>query len=176
MSCEYIYDLAYNIWEEINSPSGMSVAAISGRLVSSGFLGQLDARINGCHSVVSGCIVPPLDGEEQAIYEQMYLGGYYKKRSLSSFMYMPGTNAGVNEGIDWQHISEADSVIKRANPNEVAKFWKSLYDSANNEVNRLVDAYKRNRSAARSVDYITINQYGSNGIGGGDGRSCPSSS
>jgi len=172
MSCEYIFALSTGIWLEIDGPSSISVASISGRLVSSGFLGQLDTRINGCHTVVSGCIQPPLNIEEQAIYEYMYLAGYYKKRSLQSFGSASPDNPMA--GIEWTRIQENDSVVSRANPNEIAKFWRTLYNDANIEVNRLVDLYKRNRSAASSVDYITINQYGGNGVDGGS-RNYPSS-
>ena len=150
MSCQYIETLATGIWETINSPASPSVYSISGRLVSSGFLGQLDIRINGCHYIESGCIYPPLNRDEQAIYEQLYLAQYYRTKSLQGF-----ADPALG-GIDWIRIQENDSVVARANPNEVAKYWRSLYQDANNEVKTLSDLYKRNRAIPRSVDYLTI--------------------
>ena len=78
MSCEYVGIIASGIWNDIGSPTSITISAISGRLLTSGFLGQLDAINQTCHFIDSGCIYPLLVGEEIAIYEEIYKANYYR--------------------------------------------------------------------------------------------------
>lgn len=162
MNCVFIQNTATGIWTDISEPTNLSVSAIETKLLSSGFIGQFDALINGCHHVsydtgISGyCVSPSLNGEEVAIFQQLYLTNYYAKRSSEVLSLNNGLTAGA-----WVEIVEADTRIRRANPNEIAKFYKDLYKEFKSNLDDMISAYNRNQSNARSVDYFSIDQYGS---------------
>lgn len=108
------------------------VLYISGWL--SGHLGDLNILINTCFSGVSGEIDPVLEEEEEAIYKQLYMSNYYKRK-------VRDTLRGIDSSVDWQSIQEGDSKITRTNKNEVAKSWKSMANSANEELDKLISKY-----------------------------------
>ncbi len=138
MSCEYIYTLSSGIWVDINEPSGIAISTISGKLTSDGFLGKFDALTDGCHSVVSGCIEPPLNGQEQGIYSQLYLTEYYNKLFLQS--------QGAVGTAAWISIREGDSSITKATPTEISKLYRALYQDSSSELDDLIFAFKNNQA------------------------------
>jgi hypothetical protein len=153
-NCSGIFSLATGIWQQINEPTDLSVSAIEGKLLSSGFLGSFDILVNGCHyidydSVNSGyCIAPALNSEEYAIYEKLYTSTYFQKQSIKVL----NMNAGVNSAL-WTRLQENDSVISRSDPISLAKYLKDMYTEHNESMKDLVFFYKQNKSTARSVDY-----------------------
>lgn len=156
MGCILFSGVATGIWEQIGSPTSISVSSIYTKLISSGSVGKLDILINGCHYIDSGeCIAPVLSSEEISIYEQLYLVDYYAKAALQT-QGAPGT-------LQWTSLAEGDTKISRANPNEIAKFYKDLQKAAQTQLDNLVDLYRRNSALARSSDYPQIEQYYPNG-------------
>lgn len=114
---------------------------VSGWLESN--LGTLNVLLNTTFSGVSG----ELEEEEEAIFRQLYLVNYYKKRTRD-------TLRGIDESVDWQSIQEGDSRITRTNKNEVAKTWRGLAADSRLELNKLVDKYTFYQAAAvQTFDY-----------------------
>lgn len=152
MSCAYIQTLASGLWEELNSPSSVSVSFISGKLVSDSFLGQLGSLTFKCYQSISGCIEPPLDNGEQGIYSALYLSDYYKKQVVN---YIGA--AGVNRVLS---VAEGDSRISFGNKTSEAKEIRALAKDYSDQAKELADLYNRGLSTARDVSFYTINQFG----------------
>jgi hypothetical protein len=152
MSCAYIEVLSSGLWEEIGSPSSVSVSFISGKLVSESFLGQLGSLTYKCYQSVSGCIEPPLDNGEQGIYGLLYLGDYYKKQVVN---YIGA--AGVKRVLN---VREADSSLTFSNTTSEAKEIRALAKDYNDQAKEMADLYNRGLSTARDVSFYTINPYG----------------
>lgn len=151
MSCTYISGLANNIYEEIGSPSSTSVSFISGKLVSNAFLGQLGSLTYKCYEGVSGCIEPPLDAGEQAIYSLLYLGDYWKKQ-VSSYI----GAAGVKRVLS---VKEGDSSVTLSNSTTEAKEIRGLAKDYSSQAKEMADLYNRGQATARGVSFYTIEQY-----------------
>lgn len=158
-SCLIISGLSTGIWDDIGAPSSLSVSSIESKLLSSGFMGQFDVLVNGCHyldyqtGITGYCIAPSLSSDEQSIYRQLYLTNYYLKRSHEIFSLNNGLTAGA-----WVEIKEGDSTIRRSNPTEIVKILNASYIESKKALDQLIDSYKKNDSGPRSVDYYGINQ------------------
>ncbi len=164
MDCTYIGVLASGIWDDIGSPTAISVNSISGKLLSSGTLGKLNNDINTCYFIGSGgCICPELGSEEQDIYRQGYLLGYYTTAALQ---------AVGNPALLWNRIAEGDTTISRDSPIALAKFYQTLQNSAFNQYRLLVNEYRSNHSAVRSIDYLNPPRHPRNGFGAGCNWRC----
>lgn len=144
MACAYITDLATLIYGDLGSPGDISVSSIQTKLVSSGFIGKLNNAISSCYSIVSGDISPELGVEEQAIYAQMYKSEYYSRKISSIF---GGTD------INWTTLKDGDSTITRSSQTEVGKLFKDLKRLSDEEMNKLIAAYRVNASSPSTIDY-----------------------
>jgi len=154
MSCAYIQTLASGLWEEVGSPSSVSVSFISGKLVSDSFLGQLGSLTYKCYSTSGGCIIPELDNGEQGIYSALYLSDYYKKQ-VSNYI----GAAGVKRVLS---VAEVDSRISLSNTTSEAKEIRALAKDYSEQAKELAELYNRGLATARGVSFYTINQYGPN--------------
>jgi hypothetical protein len=96
----------------------------------SGHLGDLNVYI---HTQFSG-EEPELCIEESAIFKQLYLLSYYRKK-------MNDTLRGIDDSVAWITLKEGDSVITKTNKNEVAKTWRGLMNDTKNELKTLADKY-----------------------------------
>lgn len=150
--CPYITDLATSIHRNIGEPSDVSVSFIAGKLTSNAFLGQLNTLLYKCHIIDAGCIEPPLDVDEQAIYGVLYEADYYKKQILS---YIGA--AGVKKVLS---VKEGDSSVSLQNSNESAKIVQNLSKDRFKQAQEMADMYNKGRAIARDVSFYTINQYG----------------
>lgn len=130
----------------------MSVSFIAGKLTSNAFLGQLNALLYKCHVIDAGCIEPPLDVDEQAIYGVLYEADYYKKQILS---YIGA--AGVKKVLS---VKEGDSSISLQNSNESAKIVRELSKDRFKQAAELADLYNKGKATARDVSFYTISPYG----------------
>lgn len=144
MACAYITDLATLIYGDLGSPGDISVSSIQTKLVSSGFLGKLNNALSTCYSIASGDITPQLGVEEQSIYAQMYKSEYYARKISSIF---GGTD------INWTTVKDGDSEITRSSQTEVGKLFKDLKRLSDEELNRLIGAYRTNASGPSTIDY-----------------------
>lgn len=169
ITCDYVNKMSNLIWTDINSPSDLAPSAITMKLTSDPFVGQINVLLNTCFAFVSssgsGCFAPDLDMTTQGIFVQYYEAQYFQRKAIDS--------QGAVGALAWVEITEGDSTIRRASPNEIAKFYKDLYASAKKDLDTLVDLYRRNLSVPVSVDYITIDQYRSQNLGNYGYRSGP---
>lgn len=161
MSCEYIFDLATGLYDQMTPVGSVSTSSISGKLVSSGMLGKLNIDINGCYTLESGCIVPPLGSEEQSLYTTLYLIGYYQTQAAQ---------AVGNPLLLYTRLAEGDTTISRDSPIALAKFYTALQKQAFDQYRILLQNYKGNASVVRSVDYLNPPRHPNNGFGGGCGN------
>jgi len=155
--CAYITDLATYIHKNIGEPTAVSTSFIASKLISPAFLGNLNSLLYKCHATVSGCIQPPLDGDEQAIYALLYESDYYKKQ-ISSYIGAAGVKRVMS-------VREGDSSIAFSNTATEAKLISDLSKSTYEQAKEMADLYNRGQATARGVDFYTINQYGNNNLG-----------
>ncbi len=123
-------------------------------MLSSGFLGQLNSKVSACHYFESGCIAPPLDAPEQFIYAELYKYGYFLKLS-TQILPTDGSSRST-----WTSISEGDSKISRSSISAISANYRGIAKDINDNITRVADLYKRDRSLAESIDYILIEQNG----------------
>lgn len=167
--CDYVINMSNIVWGDIGSPADLSPASVTMKLTSDPFVGQVNVLLDTCFQFVavsgSGCFSPTLGAKEQGIFSTLYRQQFYLKRALDS--------QGALGAVAWTELTEGDSTIRRASPNEQAKFYKDLYNSAKEDLDELVDLYRRNASQPKSIDYITLEQYKASPNGIRDGRSTP---
>lgn len=144
MACAYITDLATLIYNNLSSPPDLTIPSIQTKLVSTGFLGKLNNKINTSYSIVSGDISPELGINEQAIYSQMYMSEYFIKKINAI---IGGTE------IAWTTVKDGDSTITRSSQTEMAKIYKDLKRQTDEELERLVGSYRINASPPLGVDF-----------------------
>jgi hypothetical protein len=161
MSCPIIENISNDLWEEMGSPTNLSASSIETKLLSSGYIGNFDILVNGCHyldydySISGYCITPTLSSDEQSIYYQLYLTDYYKRRINEVLTLNNGSTSTM-----WTNIKEGDSSITRSNPVDMAKVLKDSYVESKKSLEKLIDDYKKNSSNSVSIDYLNIEQYG----------------
>lgn len=156
MGCEYIGTLASGIWDDLNSPTNISIAFISGKLLSSGFIGEANTITAECNYIESGCLYPPLSAAQQAIYNKLYLYQFYSKEGLRLMSLAASKNFMTS-------VREGDSSISFASPQQILQTYRGLAREAKADLDSLADYYKRNLAAPQSVNFYTIDQNGING-------------
>jgi hypothetical protein len=144
MASEYISGLATLIYEDLSSPSDLSVSSIQSKLVNEGFLGKLNNSISSSYVIVTGDISPVLGLNEQSIYSQLYISEYYTKKINSI---LGGTE------IAWTTVKDGDSTIIRSSQTETAKVFKDLKKQSDEELIRLIGSYRVGASGPLTVDY-----------------------
>lgn len=155
MSCATITDLANAIWGDLGSPTDLSVSAIQSKLTSDAFLGQLNLLVNGCHTVVSGEIVPALDVQEQAIYSLMYQASFYARKLalLATGRMLPVT------------LTEGDSKMVFASAVDLMRLYRDMQKQLTDELNRLAAAYVTNGLTPGDVKYFSVTLGGDGAFG-----------
>lgn len=156
MSCSCLTNLSNSIFRDLGEPTSLSISSIQTKLISPAMVGQLNDLIGTCYTIESGCFVPELESEESAVYGLLYKHQYYQKAATQTL--------GAIGAVQWTEISEYDSTIRRASPNETSKVYLQIAKDTREEMYQLVDAYKRNLSNPNSVDYYYIQQYSPNPI------------
>jgi hypothetical protein len=114
------------------------VSFVSGWL--SGHIGDLNILLNQSFSGED----PELAEEEQAIFKDVYMLRYYKKK-------MHDTLRGIDSSVDWQTIREGDSLVTRTNKNEVAKSWRAAAKDTESLLNEKVAKYNIYEAHPRQV-------------------------
>ena len=134
--------LAGQIWSGIGAPSAQSVGYVSGWLMASGNVGDLNNRLSTDLSISGSCIVG-MAPEEATIYQSIYNCSYYEGQSLA-------TLAGA--GSYWVSLAEADSRVTRSNMVDVSKAYLALHENAQKALYVQVANYKRRLSLPCAVD------------------------
>src|ERR1041384_4302473 len=121
-SIEYI--MANSIWEDLSSPTSLSVPTISGRLVSQVNLGSLNNKLAQNFSIVSGAYFDSyLSGDAPAlyIYTQLYKYNYYINRA---------NKIGASSTINWTTLAEGDTKITRSDNINLVRVYRDLANEA----------------------------------------------
>jgi hypothetical protein len=159
MSLQYIFDLSSQIWNELGQPTSISTGYITGKILSSGFLGKLGTMLDNSWYIdaVSG-IVPDLLDSEQAIVIQLVEMDYY----VNAYQNALGVGSSA---VLYVSLAEGDSRLTRTNQVDIAKFYKDLQKDTWERIRLLVNDYKLNKSTVQSVDWPTIGNYPNWGAG-----------
>ncbi len=144
---DQILSLSSGVWQDLNSPSSVSVQYISGWFTNSGNLGDLNNRLSTCFYLTGDgpCIVPDFAGEEAAIFGLIYKINYYGVQIQS----LTGPSA-------WIRLSEGDSTIVRT---DGAKVFLQLLSEDRKQLRLNIDDYKKNLSGPRTVDAASLYTY-----------------
>lgn len=138
-----ISGFAQSIFEELGSPSSVSVASISGWSVS--HIGDLNVALDTCICADSGLFTPALGTAEVSIYQSMYMSHYYDKMIL-------GIINGIGlDTVDWTQIKEGDSSITRTNRAQLLMQYRGLKKDNDFELAKDIGYYKQNLSAPIQV-------------------------
>jgi hypothetical protein len=141
-----ILDLATATHGDINSPSNVSIGFISGYYTSSGsFLGDFNNKLSTCVWVSgdSPCLVG-FGPAEASIATLIYQTSYFKKLALSSL-------AGGGDTM-WTTLKEGDSTITRSSMIDVAKQYRELHKTAEEELKTAIHYYTLNHSVPMSIE------------------------
>lgn len=127
--------LAGQIYTGIGAPSNQSVGYISGWLTTEANIGELNNRLSTDMSLTGSA--PCIDGmgpEEAAIYQNLYVMGYYESQSLAAL---------AGGGSYWISMSEGDSKISRSNVVDISKAYLALHENAQSTLYVQINQYKR---------------------------------
>jgi hypothetical protein len=155
---------ASGIYNDLGLISGqgiVSIPYISGWL--SNHIGDLNININSNFSYASGFLLPPLNYQQVAVYEEIF-NDYYYNLSASNLL-------GASQ-YDWTRLTEADSTVVKVSRNELAKTYRMLRKDSQEKLRYLVGQYKINLAVPSQVagdDTIPGLFWGSYGFGMGFG-------
>lgn len=147
-----IVALASGVWQELNSPTAISVGYISGIFSSSGFLGELNNRLTTSFyfSGDGPCIVGGFGGKEAAIYALMYEAMFLKRMGLSAMQ------AG---GTFWVSIAENDSRVARESPTKVAAEYREMKKEVDEDLRIATAQWKIAHTLAVGVNFASLSSW-----------------
>lgn len=140
-----IVTLASDLYQQIGSPSSLSVGFISGWLTDSGNLGDLNNKLSASFFLSADCITDSnggFAGEEAAIYSLMYRGDFYESQSLSVL---------ANGGSSWTSFSEGDTKFTRTDVSKLSKAYLELNAQASKLLRLAIHDYQLRLSVPQSV-------------------------
>ena len=129
-----IYNEAYQVWQELGSPTIISVGWISGWFYNN--IGKLDNSLNLCSTGVTGTFNPPLGPLEWDIFKTLYKINYYDRMILNSL--------GAGAASPWVMLQDDVSKIQRTSPNEFAKTYLALKKQSVEDLKEMIWLYERN--------------------------------
>lgn len=146
-----VFNISSGIWLDLDSPTSLAVTTISGRLISSGFLGQLDSLLQSAHYIDSGYnIVPSLVAEEQFIYSELYKCNYYRTAAIQVIV----NSAGLSDTSTlFTRVREGDSEIVRESPVNVSRMLRDLEKQSWDKIRAMAVEYKKGLAIPLSVSY-----------------------
>lgn len=131
-----LLDFATGIYEDLGSPTDITVSYISGWLYN--HIGDLNIAIDQTYSGLNETISPFPSGDEQAIYQNMFNIKYYNRASLSSI--------GAAGTSSWTEIEDDGSRVKRVSKLDLSKSYLAMAKSANEDLATQIAAYQMNRA------------------------------
>ena len=152
MSDNILQDISSGIYFDLGSPVNLPASAISGRLLTSGFLGNLDTVLYECHWIDygSGVINPPLNGQESNIYSELFKATYF--RQLASQVI---NNIGNPSSFAYS-LADGDAKIVLSDPVNLSRICRDMEKQAMDRAKYLIYEYNKGRGTARVVNYPTI--------------------
>ncbi len=139
-----IIDISQEIVDELENPSDVSVTAVSFWLRQN--LGKLNTKIFTAYAISSNGLeaTPELGIEEKSIFKEMFLVYYYDKLLRG--------NLGAASFDSILEVSSDGATVKKTNKNEIAKTYLQLRKESQNEVDKLINAYRLKAHSPASVD------------------------
>lgn len=146
-----ILTLASGIYEDLNSPSALSIGYISGVLTSSGFLGNINNRLNCSFWIESGtCIAGGFGAEESDIASTLFQMNYCRQQSMAV---MQGGGAFVTT------IKDGDSTISMEGKSKLAAEWRAMRKELEDTLRVAVANWSRGHVAPVTVDAASLASY-----------------
>jgi hypothetical protein len=147
-----IVQLATDIYQDIGSPSSLSVGFISGWLIDSGNLGSINNKLSTSFYLTGDapCITDDggnFGGEEADIYTLMFKTYFYEGQSLSVL---------AGGGSFWTSLSEGDTKFSRSDITKISQAYLNLQQSARQDLRLAIADYKLRISVPQSVDAASI--------------------
>lgn len=125
--------LAEEVFSDLSEPTDTTVVAITAWMAAN--LGKLNALTDESFEMVSADIIPDMDNIQQSILKQLYLVKYWLQKTNANL----GAAAYDTPVLE---ITEGDRTTRLINRNEIAKNFLALKRDANDELLRLITAYK----------------------------------
>ncbi len=147
-----IVQLATTTFQALNSPSSISVAYISGWIIDSGNLGDLNNKLSICSYLTgdSPCIVGEFSSEEAAIYQLCFNTDYYESQSLAILQ---------GGGSFWTTMVEGDTRVTRSDMVNISKQYLALQDNSQKTLRLAIADYKRTHTTIASIDGTDLPAY-----------------
>lgn len=143
---ESIAALANQIYQDIGSPTALSVTFISGWITNSGgMIGSLNNKLS-TNFWISGdepCIVGGFGGEEAVIANLDFKTDYYGNQSRSVL---------TGGGSMWTSISEGDTKISRSDVVNVSKQYLQMQKDSRETLRLAIQDWKRSHIGIEIVD------------------------
>ena len=143
-----VVDIADQIYRELDSPTDLSIPAISFWLRSN--VGSLNNYLNTKFHINSNLEIENSEDatqeiglEEVAIIKKMYFIHDYEKK-LRSVLGAASLDAVIQ-------ISDLGTSIRKVNKNEVGKTFSQVKKQEQEELNRMISAYKISAACPRQV-------------------------
>ena len=146
-----IVDIADEVFRELGSPSDLSIPAIAFWIRSN--VGALNNHINMAFKINATTFevehtnlddtIRPIEQEESAILKKMYFVYDYEKK-LRSVLGAASLDSVIQ-------ISDLGTSIRKVNKNEIGKTYNQVRKQEQEELNRMIAAYKISASTPRQV-------------------------
>lgn len=152
---QQIVELATDMYRQVGQPSNLSVGFISGWIVYSGNLGDLNNKL-GTSFYLSGdapCITDAGGGfgpEEADIYTLMYKSEFYESASLGVL---------ANGASLWISLSEGDTKVTRMDVSKLSAAYLALNNQSNQFLRLAIHDYKLRITVPQSVGFAGPYQF-----------------
>jgi hypothetical protein len=143
---QQVLGMASGSYEDLNSPSSISVGYISGWITSSGgMLGDLGNRLSISLYLEGSdpCIAGGFEAAEQSIAGNMFKAEFYQKEALRAL---------TSLSIPWTTIKDGDSTFSRESASNIAKTYMAMQKDIDEQIKIAVANWKRGASTVASVD------------------------
>ncbi len=134
-------------WDELGSPTTPALISISGW--GDNNIGLLNISIDECFVTASGDFSPAFYPSVSGIYKEMYKVKYYESQIKDAVNNV--AVKGTGSALDWVELKEGDSVIRRANPAEMARLYRGLKSDAEVSLRSMIFSYKANEGKPEQV-------------------------
>ena len=153
-STPQILALASGIYDELNSPSSLSIGYISGVLTSSGFLGGINKRLTICLALTGEgpTIIGGMGGAVENIASLQFQLDYAKRQAMSALQGLGGSGFVTS-------LRDGDSSIARESPVKAAAEWRGLRKELEQTLAVAVANWKLANSTPRTVDTEPLSSF-----------------
>ena len=142
-------------WENIDSPSSVTVSYISGWYLQTGNLSKLNNAITIDTWVSGGACIAGIDADAIAIYEMIYRTQFFQRKQAS----LAVSVAAGDPTVFWTNLREGDSSVSRPSIVEAQKALNAIIAQNSEELRTAVQDYKRKNTPLGSVDFASLHSW-----------------